>query len=167
MDNLINLLNNSGNFTIVTNNTTTNQRQVIATKSLSAGDIIGPSNGLPAEYVLDPVEILKCSVVAQKVLNIGGDGSNSSDQITNDDQQRIDKEKMAFWIALAVMGREAEQRQQQQSAESKKKRKHTESSSDHTTIKPTQQEVHDAYLLSLPKEGQIHAVGRKKNERRY
>jgi len=144
MDNLINLLNHKSNFTIVTN---TNQRQVIATNSLTPGDIIGPSDGLPAENVLDPVEILKCSDVAREVLSIGsscdkGDGSDK------DEQQRIDKEKMAFWIALAVMGREAEQRQQQ----SIKKRKHADTSKDHTT-KPTQQQVHDAYLLSLPKEG--------------
>jgi len=146
MDNLINLLNHSSNFTIV-NNTPTN-RQVIATKSLSPGDIIGSSAGLPAEYVLDPVEILKCSNVAQKVLSIVGDSSMSSGSIKDNDQQRIDKEKMAFWIALAVMGKEAEERQQQ-TAESSKKRKHTDSSSD----QPTQQEVHDAYILSLPREG--------------
>lgn len=148
MDNLINLLNHNSNFKIVTNNTTTNQRQVIATKSLAAGDIIGPSNGLPAEYVLDPVEILKCSNNAQKVLSV--DSSDKDDGNINDEQQRIDKEKMAFWIALAVMGREAEQRQQQ-AAESRKKRKYIDLSSDSTA--PTQQEVHDAYLLSLPKEG--------------
>ena len=149
MDNLIDLLNNKSNFTIATNTTTTNQRRVIATKSLAAGDIIGPSNGLPAEYVLDPVEILKCSDVAQKVLSIDSGKFYGS---INDEQQRIDKEKMAFWIALAVMGREAEQRQQQTAESSSKKRKHADSSSDHTT-KPTQQQVHDAYLLSLPKEG--------------
>ena len=148
MDNLINLLNHKSNFTIVTNTTTTNQRQVIATKSLAAGDIIGPSNGLPAEYVLDPVEILKCSNVAQKVLGIDSKGDG---RINDEQQKRIDKEKMAFWIAL-VMGREAQQRQQQ-STESSQKRKHTtDSSSDHTTI-PTQQQVHDAYILSLPREG--------------
>jgi len=149
MDNLINILNHNSNFTIITNTTTNQQRQVIATKSLAPGDIIGPSNGLPAEYVLDPVDILKCSDVAQKVLSIGGDSSSDKDI----EQQRIDKERMAFWIALAVMGREAEQRQQQ-SDESSKKRKHTDSSSsDYTSTKPTQQQVHDAYLLSLPREG--------------
>ena len=148
MDNLINLLNHKSNFTIVAN-TTTKQRQVVATKPLTPGDIIGPSSGLPAEYVLNPVEILKCSDVAQKVLSIAGDKDDGNIHI---EQQRIDKEKMAFWIALAVMGREAEQRQQQQSTESSKKRKHTDSSPDHTT-KQTQQQVHDAYLLSLPKEG--------------
>jgi len=152
MDNLINLLNHNSNFTIVTNNTTTNQRQVIATKSLTPGDIIGPSNGLPAEYVLDPVEILKCSDVAQKVLGIdvGIGCSDKDDESIDYEQQRIDKEKMAFWLAFAVMGKEAEQRQQQ-TAESRKKRKYIDLSSDSTA--PTQQEVHDAYLLSLPKEG--------------
>lgn len=99
MDNLINLLNNNSNFTIITN-TNSNQRQVIASKSLSAGDIIGPSVGLHAEYVLDPVEILTGCDVAQKVLSIDGIGGNKDDE-----QQRIDKEKIAFWIALAVMGR--------------------------------------------------------------
>ena len=149
MDNLINLLNHSSNFTIVTNNTTTNQRQVIATKPLAPGDIIGPSDGLPAEYVLDPVEILKFSNVVQKVLSmsISGDKDDGSDK---DEQQRIDKEKKAFWIALSVMGREAEERQQ--STESKK-RKHIDSSVELSTTKPTQQQVHDAYLLSLPREG--------------
>ena len=152
MDNLINLLNHKSNFTIVTN-TTTKQRQVIATKSLSPGVIIGPSKGLPAEYVLDPVEILKCSNVPRKVLSIVG-GSVGGDDGSINEQQRIDKEKMAFWIALAVMGREAGQRHQYQTADSSKKRKYTESSSsDHTTTKPTQQQVHDAYILSLPKEG--------------
>jgi len=58
---------------------------------------------------------------------------------------------MAFWIALAVMGREAEERQQ--TSESKK-RKHVDTSAEQSTsTKPTQQQVHDAYLLSLPKEG--------------
>ena len=153
MDNLINLLNHKSNFTIVTDNTTTKQRQVIATKSLSPGVIIGPSKGLPAEYVLDPVEILKCSNVPRKVLSIVG-GSVGGDDGSINEQQRIDKEKMAFWIALAVMGREAGQRHQYQTADSSKKRKYTESSSsDHTTTKPTQQQVHDAYILSLPKEG--------------
>ena len=146
MDNLTHLLNINSNFTIVTNNTTTNQHQVIATKSLAAGDIIGPSNGLPAEYVLDPVEILKCSDVAQKVISVGSDGSSEKDI----EQKRIDKEKMAFWIALAVMGREAEERQQ--SAESSKKRKYIDASISDTTI-PTQQQVQDAYILSLPREG--------------
>ena len=151
MDNLINLLNHKSNFTIVTDNTTTKQRQVIATKSLSPGVIIGPSKGLPAEYVLDPVEILKCCDVAQKVLIIFGGSVGGDDGNINNDQQRIDKEKMAFWIALAVMGREAGQRQQQ-SLESSKKRKHIDTSSDYITA-PTQQQVHDAYLLSLPREG--------------
>ena len=163
MDNLISLLNDNSNFTIVTNSTArTKQRQVIATKSFSAGDIVGPSNGLPAEYVLDPVEILKCSGVAQKVLDIV-DQSMSSGSI-NDDQQRIDKEKMAFWIALAVMGREAEQRNQ-----SSKKRKHADTLiSKQSTSKPTQQQVHDAYLYyHYQNKDQIHAVGLKKNEIHY
>ena len=101
MDNLIHLLNLNSNFAIVTNTTTTNQqRQVIATKSLAAGDIIGPSNGLPAEYVLDPVEILKCSD-AQKVLSIGS-SCDKDDGSINDEQLRIDKEKMAFHYISSI-----------------------------------------------------------------
>ena len=100
MDNLIHLLNHNSNFSIVTNNTTTKQRQVIATKSLAPGDIIGPSNGLPAKYVLDPVEMSKCSDVAQKVLSMSISGDKDDGGI-NDEQKRIDKEKMAFWIGLA------------------------------------------------------------------
>jgi len=96
MDSLINLLNHNSNFTIVTNKTTTKQRQVIATKSLSAGDIIGPSNGLPAKYVLDPVEILKCSDVAQKVLSIGGDRSMSSSDKDDEYKRGLMKRRWHF-----------------------------------------------------------------------
>ena len=137
-----------------TNNTTTKQRQVIATKSLTPGDIIGPSNGLPAEYVLDPVEILKCSNVAQKVLGIDSKGDG---RINDEQQKRIDKEKMAFWIALVSNNR------------LNLVRRESILLIHHQTILPYQHNSKYTMPTSYhyQKRDQIHVVGQKKNEIHY
>ena len=207
MDELIRLLNHDGNFTIVTTTTTTttttsdinndtdvcsnDKRQVVATRTIQPSEIIG--NGLNVKYVLDPVELLQCSKIGQMVLhavnsNKGGREKTDADTDAHDDDddhlsiKRV--EQMAFWITIATMGRDADERrrgcqlpqeQQQQlqqrghdvassertvMSQTKKKRKYNNNINDSDNNddelmkqKHMQQEVYDAYLLSLPTEG--------------
>ena len=202
MDELIRLLNHDGNFTIVTTTTTTtsdinndtdvcsnDKRQVVATRTIQPSEIIG--NGLNVKYVLDPVELLQCSKIGQMVLhavnsNKGGREKTDADTDAHDDDddhlsiKRV--EQMAFWITIATMGRDADERrrcqlpqeQQQQlqqrghdvassertvMSQTKKKRKYNINDSDNDDDdelmkqKHMQQEGFDAFLLALPTEG--------------
>lgn len=197
------LLNHDGNFTIVTtttssdiNNDTTDdvfcsndnndneelRRQVVATRTIQPSEVIG--NGLNVKHVLDPVEILQCSEIGQMVLhvaNTNNKGDDAADDTALLDYESIKRaEQMAFWITIATMGRDAEERRrcqlQQQRvgqddassertslSQTKKKRRHNVNNGDNKDDddggdellmkNKKKQEVYDAYLLSLPKEG--------------
>lgn len=172
MDELLNCIlndvddDNDINLSIVDNNDGSG-RQVLATRPLAPGDIIGPSRGLPVESVLDPVEILKCHPMGRMVLGIPPAPSDDDGSRNIDDKKRIVEQKMAFWMTLAVMGKEAAERQHdrlhkekvggayyahgdgQESARMKRRR-----CGDNESRLPDRQErVFDAYLLSLPREG--------------
>lgn len=133
-------------------------RRVLASRPLAPGDIIGPSKGLPAEAVFDPVEILRRHDVGKAILGVVSDS-----------------DKMAFWMSLAAMGRDAKERQRRRQQDTNKvanvenpgkKRKlgifnnhdnagDGQSDSGRTAgrIPQKQEIIFDAYLLSLPREG--------------
>eukprot|EP00580_Thalassiosira_gravida_P002014 CAMPEP_0201600606 /NCGR_PEP_ID=MMETSP0492-20130828/1606_1 /ASSEMBLY_ACC=CAM_ASM_000837 /TAXON_ID=420259 /ORGANISM="Thalassiosira gravida, Strain GMp14c1" /LENGTH=620 /DNA_ID=CAMNT_0048063397 /DNA_START=83 /DNA_END=1948 /DNA_ORIENTATION=- len=161
MNDLNDILNHESNIALVhtTNADGSRQVQVLASSPLAPGDIIGPSHGLPAEAVVDPVEVLRCHDVGRAVLGI--DSSSSSG-------------KMAFWMSLAVMGRDAEERRQRREdevaagggASPRKKRKfdacntrdkgsngENDANSATFEFQQRQQQIFDAYLVSLPREG--------------
>ncbi|KAL7539459.1 hypothetical protein ACHAXR_011867 [Thalassiosira sp. AJA248-18] len=104
------------------NNMSIVNRQVCASKPLAQGDVIGPSCGIPTDYVLDPVKVLACHPMAKAVLSVGGSpklgASNSNGTRTDstaschEDSNDKLREEMVFWITLAEMGRKANERHQ-------------------------------------------------------
>lgn len=148
-------------------------RRVVATRSLERGDIIGPATGIPIEAVIDPVRVLQ-DEVGQTILkcferpNINTEDllqkfANTSAGIEND-AARIKRqvEEMTFWIAIADMASKAFLRTEGDGPKCKRRRIDGKNSDDNNkgdcravdySDNPKCQEIHDAYLLSLPREG--------------
>eukprot|EP00578_Thalassiosira_sp_NH16_P013909 CAMPEP_0181125456 /NCGR_PEP_ID=MMETSP1071-20121207/27061_1 /TAXON_ID=35127 /ORGANISM="Thalassiosira sp., Strain NH16" /LENGTH=680 /DNA_ID=CAMNT_0023210903 /DNA_START=143 /DNA_END=2185 /DNA_ORIENTATION=- len=170
MDELVNLVLNDGvndgiNLSIVHN--ICGGRRVIASRPLAPGDVIGPSHGTAIESVLDPVQVLSRHPMGRAALGvISSSPTSSSEDDDNAGGTNEMTEKMALWMTLAVMAREAEERQRQKRLQ--KDQTGTEKDELHDEAPPMkriryhdddesqqewQQRIFDAYLLSLPRDG--------------
>jgi len=162
LDELNNILNNDSNISLVHNNDSGVRRHVLASRPLAPGEIIGPSRGIPSDAVLDPLEMLKRHDLGRTLLSVDGGCIG---------------EKMAFWMSLAAMGRDADERRRRRlelehekgvgesEAPRKKRKRDAYSARDHSSVgnsvsdpttakcQPRQERIFDAYLLSLPREG--------------
>eukprot|EP00956_Cyclotella_meneghiniana_P020569 scaffold36478_cov69-Cyclotella_meneghiniana.AAC.10 len=146
-------------------------RRVVATRSLERGDIIGPATGIPIEAVIDPVHVLQ-DEVGRTILeccrwpskkDFLQNFANTSVGIETDEAMiKRQLEEMAFWITLAGMANDAYLRTEGGEPKRKKRRMDEKNGADNDnggrraidySDNPKCRQIHDAYLLSLPREG--------------
>ena len=145
------LLNRDSNLSIATASSATGDgRHIVASESLAAGDIIGPSEGVDVRSVLDPVAVLRDHRVGRTIVDALLSAGRGDGDAAAAPAERKRVEEMAFWVSVAMLAREAAARRpRREDAGRPPKRRRPEEA----PRQAREREVVDAYLLSLPRDG--------------